>query len=79
MTTAQGASQDGEAMIVSMTPDICWAPMGSTMVPVAYQIVAYLKDAAGTAPKVFLGGKPAFTLGAGCRQSRALAGERQGP
>jgi hypothetical protein len=63
MTTAQGASQDGEAMIVSMTPDICWTPFGSTMMAVPYQIVAYLKDATGTAPKVNFGGRPAFTLG----------------
>lgn len=48
--------------IVCLAPCVCKTPMGSSMVPVPYMIVASLKDATRTVPTVLFGGEEAFTM-----------------
>ena len=33
MADQEGACKSGEFIVVSLTPDVCWTPVGSTLVP----------------------------------------------
>jgi len=45
---------------VSLTPDVCWTPVGSTVVPVPYMITADLSDSLVTSPNTRFNGQPVF-------------------
>lgn len=51
-----------EAMIVRLAPDVCLAPIGSSMVPVPYMIISRLDWSESTIPNVTFGGEEAFTM-----------------
>ncbi|MCA8956124.1 MAG: DUF4150 domain-containing protein, partial [Planctomycetes bacterium] len=53
----------GEAIVISRTPDVCKTPMGSSMVPVPYPIVAQFDAAQQVASKTNFEGDPAFHMG----------------
>ncbi|TKC98280.1 PAAR-like domain-containing protein [Polyangium fumosum] len=61
--SGEWARKCGEAMVVSIAPDVCLTPVGNAMVPVPYQIIGRLENAEGTDPKHLVCGKPAFTMG----------------
>ena|GEM_PF-676115 len=45
---------------MSLTPDVCWTPVGSTVVPVPYMITADLSDSLATSPNTRFNGQPVF-------------------
>ena len=59
---SEGARKGKNFIVVSLYPDICLSPMGPTMVPVPYQIVAYLDEACDVSPNVRFGGKPVILV-----------------
>jgi hypothetical protein len=58
----QVASKSDEAIVVCEAPDVCWTPMGGSMVAVPYMIIGRLDRAEGTASKYLVNGLPAFTM-----------------
>jgi len=60
MVDQEGACKSGEFIVVSLTPDVCWTPVGSTLVPVPYMIQADLSDSLATSPDTRFGGQPVF-------------------
>jgi len=60
MADQEGACKSGEFIVVSLTPDVCWTPMGSTVVPVPYMITADLSDSLATSPDTRFNGQPVF-------------------
>lgn len=46
------ARKDGTWMIISTAPDVCKTPIGSSIVPIPYPVVAYLSDSKNTSPNV---------------------------
>ncbi|WP_089724375.1 PAAR-like domain-containing protein [Candidatus Thiosymbion oneisti] len=60
MADQEGARKSDEFIAVSLTPDVCKTPVGSTLVPVPYMIVADLSDSFATSPNVRFGGQPVF-------------------
>lgn len=60
MANKKGARKTGKFIAVNLTPDVCKTPMGSSVVPVPYQIVANLNDSASVSPNVDFTGFPAF-------------------
>lgn len=51
-TPCEGSRDIGEGIIVSITPDVCKTPVGSSMVPVPYSITAKQADDANTVATV---------------------------
>ncbi len=60
MADQEGARKSGKFIAVSLTPDVCLTPVGSTLVPVPYMITADLSDSFATSPNVRFGGDPVF-------------------
>ena len=60
MTT--GARKNSVFMVVSLLPDVCKTPMGSSMVPVPYPIVGDLGNSVEVSKTVFFNGDPVFLL-----------------
>ncbi|UQA55737.1 PAAR-like domain-containing protein [Polyangium aurulentum] len=58
----QNASKSPDALVVSIAPDVCWTPMGGSMVAVPYNIIGRLEHATGTSSKDLYNGKPGFTM-----------------
>lgn len=52
------ARQDGQWKIVSLMPDVCKTPMGSSTPPVPYPVTADLGDSRATSTTVRANGKP---------------------
>ncbi|HGY1115966.1 TPA: DUF4150 domain-containing protein [Providencia rettgeri] len=52
------ARQDGEWLVVSILPDVCKTPIGSSTPPVPYPVIAKLDDAVKVVPSVRANGKP---------------------
>jgi hypothetical protein len=52
MAKPTAARKDASNIIYSTAPDVCWTPMGSTMVPVAYNSIAFLDSAIRTGIQV---------------------------
>ena len=48
----EGSRDIGEGIIVSLTPDVCKTPVGSSMVPIPYSITAQQGDDANTVATV---------------------------
>lgn len=53
---------NGIAIVISMAPDVCKTPVGPSLVPIPYPIVAIFSLATNTKPKVLFASEPAFTL-----------------
>lgn len=62
MTGKISARNDGTNLIVSTGPDVCWTPMGSAQVPVAYLSTAKLDPALRLATSVRDNGRSDFML-----------------
>jgi|GEM_PF-2389764 len=60
MADQEGVCKSGEFIVVSLTPDMCWTPVGSTVVPVPYMITADLSDSLATSPDTRFNGQPVF-------------------
>jgi hypothetical protein len=57
----EGLRETGEALVVSVTPDVCLTPMGATPVPVPYPIVGKFDDVVLVVKSVRMCGRPTFT------------------
>ncbi|KAB8048662.1 DUF4150 domain-containing protein [Janthinobacterium rivuli] len=57
-----GARKNSIFMVVSLVPDVCKTPMGSSMVPVPYPIVGDLGNSVEVARNVRFNGNPVFLL-----------------
>lgn len=57
-----GARKNSIFMVVSLLPDVCKTPMGSSMVPVPYPIVGDLNNSVAVAKTVFFNRDPVFLL-----------------
>lgn len=62
MSEEISARKDGSNIIVSKGPDVCLTPMGSSMVPVAYNSIAFLDTAVRVSQNVFCNGLQDFNL-----------------
>jgi len=58
--TERGANRTSDAIVVSLCPDVCKTPIGSSVVPVPYPIFSKFSKAKNTSPNVNLGGNSAF-------------------
>jgi hypothetical protein len=58
----EGVRQTGVAYVVSVTPDVCFTPMGAAAVPVPYPIIGKFDDAVLLAMSVRMCGRPTFTI-----------------
>ncbi len=58
----EGSRDTGDGIIVSVTPDVCKTPVGSSMVPVPYSITAKQGDDANTVATVRMKGKRAHNM-----------------
>ncbi|MEQ4692485.1 DUF4150 domain-containing protein [Providencia manganoxydans] len=52
------ARQQGEWLVISLTPDVCKTPMGSSTPPIPYPVIAKLETAAAVVPSVKANGHP---------------------
>ncbi|WP_114192130.1 DUF4150 domain-containing protein [Edaphovirga cremea] len=52
------ARKDGEWLVISMLPDVCKTPCGSSTPPIPYPVVAYLGNAVQVVPSVKANGNP---------------------
>ncbi len=70
MTTADiSARKCASNVIVSTAPDVCWTPVGSSMVPVAYSSISFLDTAVRYSTSVRNNGKFDFQLNSRCATS----------
>lgn len=58
----EGLRDLDEAKIVSLSPDVCLTPVGSSVVPIPYPIVDYCGHDMGYTPSVFFTGKKAMVM-----------------
>ena len=58
----EGSRDTGEGMVVSLTPDVCKTPVGSSMVPIPYSITAVQGDDANTVATVRMTKKRAHNM-----------------
>lgn len=63
MATNEGVRKTGDAIVVATTPDVCMTPMGSAVVPVAYQILARFDQVMREVASVRMTGKETITTG----------------
>lgn len=57
-----GARKNSLFMVVSLVPDVCKTPVGSSMVPVPYPIVGDLANSITLAQHVSFNGDPVYLL-----------------
>ena len=58
----EGSRDIGDGIIISLSPDVCLTPVGSSTVPIPYSVFAYQSDDANTAATVRMTGKRAHNL-----------------
>lgn len=58
----EGSRDIGDGIIISLTPDVCLTPVGSSTVPIPYSVFAYQSDDANTAATVRMTGKRAHNM-----------------
>ena len=58
----EGSRDTGKGIIVSVTPDVCKTPVGSSVVPIPYSITAVQGDDANTVASVRMTGKRAHNM-----------------
>ncbi|MEO3999637.1 DUF4150 domain-containing protein [Mesorhizobium sp. CAU 1732] len=64
MTASREGSRDtGDGIVISLTPDVCKTPIGSSVVPVPYSVFAKQDDDANTAATVRMTGQRSHNLG----------------
>jgi hypothetical protein len=63
MIPKEGSRDIGDGIIISLSPDVCLTPVGSSTVPVPYSVFAYQSDDANTAATVRMTGKRAHNMG----------------
>lgn len=56
-------AKDGDFMLISMTPDVCWTPMGSSVVPIPYAVSHTMDQSEQCSDNVFVNDKPVFLHG----------------
>lgn len=61
MAENEAARQTAEPIVISDSPDVCLTPMGSSVVPVPYPIVARFNDTVGVTSTVLFTDDPVFT------------------
>ncbi len=59
----EGSRDISEGIIISLSPDVCKTPVGSSMQPIPYSISAKQSDDANTAATVNYAGKRAHNMG----------------
>lgn len=52
------ARQQGEWLVISILPDVCKTPMGSSTPPIPYPVIAKLESSAAVVPNVRANGHP---------------------
>lgn len=65
MSAQVAARKEGEWLVVSTNPDVCKTPMGSSMPPVPYNVIAKLEEALQESNDVQFNGGKALMLGQG--------------
>jgi uncharacterized Zn-binding protein involved in type VI secretion len=60
MADEKATAQDGQFVLISMPPDVCWTPIGKKKVPIPYPIVHTMADAQQCSRNVFFNGNPAY-------------------
>ena len=58
----EGSRDTGDGIIVSVTPDVCKTPVGSSVVPIPYSITAIQGDDANTVASVRMTGRRAHNM-----------------
>lgn len=58
----EGSRDTDDGIIVSVTPDVCKTPVGSSVVPIPYSITAIQGDDANTVASVRMTGKRAHNM-----------------
>lgn len=56
------ARKDGQWKVVSIVPDVCKTPMGSSTPPIPYPVIAELSEAVQIVPSVRVNGMPLVVL-----------------
>lgn len=56
-------AKDGDFMLISIAPDVCWTPVGKKVVPIPYAISHTMEQSEQCSQDVFVNGKPAFLHG----------------
>lgn len=75
----EGLRDLDEARIVSLSPDVCLTPVGSSVVPIPYPIVDYCGHDKGYTPSVRFTGKKAMVLASCTTHAHGdTAGKRKG-
>jgi len=59
----RAVNQTSEAIIICLTPDVCKTPLGASLVPVPYPIIAKFDAAKATSQKTNFEGNPVFHMG----------------
>lgn len=54
--------KDGEWLVISLVPDVCKTPIGSSIIPIPYPTVAKLGDAVKEIPHIKANGAPLVTI-----------------
>ncbi|ENM5758778.1 PAAR-like domain-containing protein [Vibrio mimicus] len=62
MANQFAARKDGDYKVISMAPDVCLTPIGSSQVPVPYPIIISLNSSNNESQNVYFNGNPAFIL-----------------
>jgi uncharacterized Zn-binding protein involved in type VI secretion len=62
MANPEGARKDGVPIVVSIVPDVCKTPIGSSTPPIPYQIIANFQNSDSVSQNVRFGDKPVFLL-----------------
>lgn len=62
MANQFAARKDGDYKVISMAPDVCLTPIGSSQVPVPYPITIALNSSNNESQNVYFNGNPAFIL-----------------
>lgn len=60
MAEEKATAKDAQYVLVCLAPDVCWTPIGKTVVPIPYQISHNMSQAQQCSRNVFIEGKPAF-------------------
>lgn len=60
MANEKATAKDGQFVLISMAPDVCWTPIGDKKLPIPYSIVHNMATAQQCSRNVFINKKPAY-------------------
>lgn len=60
MATERWTAKNGEFVLISMAPDVCFTPVGDKSIPLPYPITHNMDKSEQCSTNVFIEGKPAF-------------------